>query len=205
MTQPEYLTVLVSIIVGLGLTDLAKSIRDLLHPERPVRWHWLPLTWAVVAILMVLVAWWSFYRVLQAEVWSSPEAFLLILFSTLNLYFVCAFALPDLDGPPGSNNPDRVDLESFYFSASHRRAFFGFAIAFFVSFEVIIRVWRVTALGQPYMRAAGNLAINSLLFCVPYGLLIVTGRKWVHVLLTILGGAGTGLLIVGVRMMMSAG
>jgi len=34
--------------------------------------------------------------------------------------------------------------------------------------------------------------------------MIITGRKW-HVLLTIGGAAGTGLLIVGVRMMMSAG
>ena len=34
---------------------------------------------------------------------------------------------------------------------------------------------------------------------LPYAIMIVTGRKWVHVLLTILGAAGTGLLIVGVR------
>jgi hypothetical protein len=106
MTQSGYLTVLVSIIVGLGVTDLAKSIRDLLHPERPVRWHWLPLTWAAVAILMVVVTWWAFFQVLQAEVWSSPQAFLLILAATLNLYFLCAFALPDLDGPPVADRPD---------------------------------------------------------------------------------------------------
>ena len=40
---------------------------------------------------------------------------------------------------------------------------------------------------------------------LPYAIMIVTGRKWVHVLLTILGAAGTGLLIVGVRMMMGGG
>ena len=205
MTQTEYLTVLVSIIVGLGVTDLAKSIRDLLHPERPVRWHWLPLTWAAVAILMVVVTWWAFFRVLQAEVWSSPQAFLLILAATLNLYFLCAFALPDLDGPPVADQPDRVDLESFYFSASHRRAFFGFGIAFYLFFELIIRVWRVTELGLPYTQVAGNVATNVAIFCVPYGLMIFTDRKWAHVLLTILGVAGIGLLLFGVRAMMSGG
>jgi hypothetical protein len=35
--------------------------------------------------------------------------------------------------------------------------------------------------------------------------MVVTGRKWMHVLLTILGAVGTGLLIAGVRMMMSGG
>lgn len=88
-------------------------------------------------------------------------AFLLILFATLNLYFVCTFALPDLDGPPNADRPDRLELESFYFSASHRRAFFGFAIAFILSFEMIARVWRVTALGQPYMNEVENLAVNN--------------------------------------------
>jgi hypothetical protein len=205
MTQPEYLTVLVSIIVGLGVTDLAKSIRDLLHPDRPVQWHWLPLTWAAAAILMVLVAWWAFFRVLQAEVWSSPQAFLLILVATLNLYFLCAFALPDLDGPPAADRPDPVDLESFYFSASHRRAFFGFGIAFYLFFELIIRVWRVTELGRPYSQAVENVAVNGLLFCVPYGIMVFTNRKWIHVLLTILGIAGIGFLLFGVRAMMGGG
>lgn len=205
MTQPEYLTVLVSIIVGLGVTDLAQSIRDLLHPDRPVRWHWLPLTWAAVAILMVVVTWWAFFQVLQAEVWSSPQAFLLILAATLNLYFLCAFALPDLDGPPVADRPDRVDLESFYFSASHRRSFFGFAIAFYLFFELIIRVWRVTELELSYAHASENTATNVAIFCVPYGLMIFTDRKWIHVLLTIGSMAGIGLLLFGVRTMMSGG
>lgn len=205
MTQHEYLTVLVSIIVGLGITDLARSVRDLLHPDRPVRWHWLPLAWGLVVVLMVLSVWWVFFRVLQAEVWSTPEAFLLILFTTLNLYFVCAFALPDLDGPPETDHPDRIDLEAFYFSVSHRRSFFGFAIAFLLSFQVIIRIWRSVELGNPYSQEAANLAVNSLTLWIPYVVLIFTDRKWVHVLITIVGFLSMGLLIFGVRTMMSGG
>lgn len=40
---------------------------------------------------------------------------------------------------------------------------------------------------------------------LPYAIMVVTGRKWVHVLLSIGGTAGTGLFIVGVRMMMGGG
>ncbi|MCS3650350.1 hypothetical protein [Salinibacter ruber] len=42
MSQIEYLIPLVSIIVGLGLADLIQSVRELVRPNRAVRWHWLP-------------------------------------------------------------------------------------------------------------------------------------------------------------------
>lgn len=187
MTQPEHLTVLVSIIIGLGITDLAKSIRDLLHPDRPVHWHWLPLTWVLGAIFVVVGAWWGLFKILQAEVWTNPLFFLLILFATLNLYFLCAFVLPDLDGPPAGQNPDGVDLEAFYFSASHRRAFFGVAIAFFVSFFAIANVWEVTSGIKTPLDGVLNAVQNSLLWPAPYGVFVFTDRMWLHTLLTIAG------------------
>ena len=40
---------------------------------------------------------------------------------------------------------------------------------------------------------------------LPYAIMIATGQRWGHLLLSIGGVAGTGLLIVGVRMMMGGG
>jgi len=40
---------------------------------------------------------------------------------------------------------------------------------------------------------------------LPDAIVIDTGRTWGHLHLSIDGGAGTGLLIVGVRVMMSGG
>lgn len=187
MSQLEYLTVLVSIIVGLGITDMAENVRDLIHPDQGVRWHWLPLTWSFAAILMVVASWWGFFYFLQAKVWTSPIAFLLILFTALSLYLLCAFSLPDLDGQPESERPEVLDLEAFYFSRSHRRSFFGVAIAFVVSFFVIANIQRVTVEGLPVREAVIGAVTASVLFVVPYGLLILTERKWVHVIGTILG------------------
>jgi len=190
MSQLEYLTVLVSIIVGLGVTDLAQSLRDLIHPDRPVRWHWLPLAWSLAAILMVVASWWGFFDLLQARVWASPVAFLLVLVTALSLYLLCAFALPDLDGPPEADDPALVDLEAFYFSPSHRRSFFGVAIVFATSFLAIANIERVTAEGIPAAQAATNAAVTISLYVVPYSILLLTERTWVHVL-----GAVVGLLL----------
>jgi len=189
MSQLEYLTVLVSIIVGLGVTDLAKSVRDLLHPDQPVRWHWLPLIWALVAILMVVGAWWGLYLFLQADVWTQPAAFLLILFTSLCLYLLCAFALPELDGPPETDDPDLVDLEAFYFSPAHRRSFFGISILYWVSLNVTAFIWKVsTGTGDAtVLSGVQNVLLNGLILGIPFGVMVLTDRKWAHVLFTIVG------------------
>jgi hypothetical protein len=43
MSRLEYLIALLSIIVGLALTNMAQSRRELVRPDRNVRWHWLLL------------------------------------------------------------------------------------------------------------------------------------------------------------------
>jgi hypothetical protein len=43
----EHGIVLVSIVVGLGLTDLLGNFRRLVHARERVRWDGLPLAWAL--------------------------------------------------------------------------------------------------------------------------------------------------------------
>jgi len=192
MSILEYLTVLVSIVVGLGVTDLAESVRYLIHPDQSVRWHWLPLTWGIAALLMVVACWWGFFDFLQAEVWQSPVAFLIVLFAALSLYLLCAFALPDLDWkedarsfpPEGS---DHIDLKAFYFSSTHRKLFFGTAIAFIVLFTTVAHVHNISGLGRSIGETGWAIVRTSFPFVATYGVLMITDRRWVHVLLTLVG------------------
>lgn len=73
MTQPEYIAALLSIIVGLGLTDLARSLRELVRPQRRVDWHWLPLLWAATTFLLAVQIWWNSFSFLTG----APRRFLL--------------------------------------------------------------------------------------------------------------------------------
>jgi hypothetical protein len=47
-----YLSVLLSIILGLGLTQLLTAIGRLIRHRDRVRVHWLPLLWAAVLLLI---------------------------------------------------------------------------------------------------------------------------------------------------------
>lgn len=190
MSQLEYLVVLVSILVGLGLADLTGSLRDLVLPEMDVRWHGLPVVWAVIAVGYVLMVWWTFFRLLRTKMWHHPVAFLPILLTVLMLYLLCAFALPDADREAASyvtTNAEgtTTNMEAFYLSEAHRQWFFGTAATFSLLFFAIFNGARF----YEGMRSWESAAINTLLvfptLVVPHLLLAALRRKWVHWTLTL--------------------
>jgi apolipoprotein N-acyltransferase len=101
MTQLEYLVALISIIVGLGLTELAQSVRELIRPGHPVRWDGLPLAWSAFVFLFTILLWWNGFFVLKEREEAGP-IFLSYLLVFFLLYLCCAFVLPDPDWEEGA-------------------------------------------------------------------------------------------------------
>lgn len=209
MSQIEYLMPLVSIIVGLGLADLIQSFRELVRPNREVRWHWLPVLWSVIVFLLVLQTWWTAFGVLQREAFGQVLVFLPYLLMVLGLYLACAFALPDPDWTSNSSPKPRpqesgtspasssvLDLEAFYFSPSHRRWFFGTLIAIVVLFEAITVVFLLvvedTALLTIVARRWEAFTIVPVVLAVP----MLTDRWWVHAPLAIVAVVGVVFTLV---------
>lgn len=122
MNRPEYLLVMLSVLVGMGLTDLLQTVHQLVHRRRQVRWYWLPIAWAGLVLLLLLQTWWAYYRTIQARVWSNLFAFLVPLSLFIFLYLICAASLPT----PEADEP--IDLETFYFA--QRLWFFGLLLGF---------------------------------------------------------------------------
>jgi hypothetical protein len=195
MTQPEYIAALLSIVVGLGLTDLARSLRELVRPRRRVDWHWLPLLWAATTFLASIQLWWNAFSFLKE---ATSEFFLPFLAAFFFLYLTCAFALPDPEwqkpqatpdasgGPNSSSAP--LDLETFYFSDAHRRWYFGMFIAFLVTSQIGGQSVRVL---EKYGANLEELLINAA-FVGLLGTLALTDRWWVHAPLSVLCLLGMG-------------
>ena len=208
MSQLEYLIALISIIVGLGLTDLARSFRDLVRPGRPVEWHWLPLAWAAIVFMLVVQLWWETFGALQKDLFADAIAFLPYLLIFLVLYLACSFALPDptWEAPTApawdaASSDDVLDLEVFYFSASHRRSFFGMLMTLLILGQIISLVFPLLLEGSPtssLLQRGLNFGINLVVAAV-LASLIVTDRWWVHAIVTVFTFGGvTTTLIVGV-------
>lgn len=113
----SYLSVLLSIILGLGFTQLFAAAGRLIRDRDRVRVHWLPLLWAAVMVLLYVQVWWSMYGLRLHTDWTFL-AFCAVLAQSAALYLMAAVVLPEGVDAAG------VDLGA-YFDAQHRW-FFGF-------------------------------------------------------------------------------
>ena len=95
VTGFEYVTGLVSVLVGLALVDLAVSLQRLLSAGRRVRWDVLTPLAASVVTLIVIHAWWSFHDLFSDATTFQLGAFLPQLGSLLLLFLLAASVLPD--------------------------------------------------------------------------------------------------------------
>ena len=90
----SYLSVLLSIILGLGITHLLAAASRLIRARAIVRVYWPPLLWAVVMLIIYVQVWWSLFGLRGRSDWSFL-AFFVILLQTVLLYMATALVLPE--------------------------------------------------------------------------------------------------------------
>jgi hypothetical protein len=121
----SYLSVLLSIVLGLGLTQLLTATGRLIRHRDRVRVHWLPLLWAALLFLIYIQVWWAMYGLRLRRDWTFL-AFGIVLTQTATLYIMAAVALPEQVEVSGT------DLGA-YFDRHHRWFFACFLLTLFVS------------------------------------------------------------------------
>ena len=115
-----YLSVLLSIIIGLGVTQLLTAFgRVITHRDR-VRIDWLPLLWGVILLVVFVQVWWSMFGLRLQRDWTFG-GFLFILAQTGALYLMAAVLLPE------QIDAESIDLAAHY--ERQRRWFFSFLVA----------------------------------------------------------------------------
>jgi hypothetical protein len=119
----EYLTVLISIILGLGITQLLGGLGRLLQDRARVRMYWPAVVWVCVLLLLHVQTWWAMFGLRSLESWTFL-AFLLVLLQPVVLFMLAALVLPD-----GRAESDR-DLRANYYAQS--RWFFALGVTLLV-------------------------------------------------------------------------
>lgn len=98
MSLFEYLSVALSIVLGLGLTHVLSHTRAVLRPEARHPTH---LAWTVVMVLLLLQAWWALWDLHTLEPWTQ-FAFYYVLLGPVLLYVAVTTLVPRGDDPPDS-------------------------------------------------------------------------------------------------------
>lgn len=119
----SYLSVLLSIILGLGLTQLLTAAGRLIRHRDRVRADWLPLLWAAVLLVVYVQTWWAMFGLRELRAWTFVM-FLTVLAQAITLYMMAAVILPE---QIGDDDTIFVDLRAYY--ERHHQWFFGFFLA----------------------------------------------------------------------------
>src|ERR1700731_2650558 len=119
MDEFGYLAVILSIILGLSVTQLLQGLSQVINARERVRVYWPAIGWALL-LLVIDVQAWSMFGYRGRHTWTFLQ-FAILLLETILLYLLAALALP------GTFGDAVVDLRVNYFR--HARWFFGSFLA----------------------------------------------------------------------------
>ena len=155
MTRFEYLTVLISIVIALGITEVTFSWSRLVQHRNSVRFSWLHSFWTAFALVLMIQFWWGFWNYRTVEDWSLTVLFFLVLEAITMV--VCALLLT-----PGREFTEEIDLTSLYFK--NARPFFLCGMVLMIQICLI----DIVVLGTPilhaenYVRLTGAIVAGTL-------------------------------------------
>lgn len=167
---------LISIVLGLGLTELLLTFYRLVQARRHVTWDALPLAWALLILIAVVNYWWGIRGVLaDASGWTTGD-FMLTMISPIFIFLACAAALPKVE-PDGT-----TDMKASY--AEERTAF----LLFFLAYQG--GNWIIDLSGLPPTSSAPIVYIHRIIVCLALlTALIARSRRWDWAALTVIAGA----------------
>jgi hypothetical protein len=93
MSPFEYVIVLISIILGLGITTILTGVAELIKHTRPVTLYAPYIIWILLIFVLHIQDWWVSYRLMEEKVWTLP-LFLLIILYPINLYILAHLLFP---------------------------------------------------------------------------------------------------------------
>ena len=187
----EYIGVLTSVIMGLGITHLATGATKLIQNRDEVRFYWPHAMWTVNILVYILLVWWGMFW------WSGHENWYVYEYLFITLYAIVLFVLAAMLFPWDIDRS--IDVKEYFFK--QRLWFFG---ALFVAWcldipETVLKsnanlrivpqeyFWFVSL--QLSMAAAGLLTRNRIVhMLLPLAWFAITVT---YVLLSIVGRIGS--------------
>jgi hypothetical protein len=97
MESFNYLSVLLSIILGLAITQVLLGFRGLILTRMKVKLYLPTVIWAGLALLIAIQAWWASFGLRMRASWTFL-GFIVIVLQAISVYMATAVVLPDITG-----------------------------------------------------------------------------------------------------------
>lgn len=156
MEMFNYVMVLASVIIGLGITHLLQGVGQIAqHPGRE-KTYWIHLLWVAAIFLRAIFWWWFEFQLSTTAQWTFTLYVFVLVYAFL-IYLWCALLFPrDLVGYEGFK-------DYFY---SRRRWFFGALLAgqaIDVADTLLKGIDHFRSLGVAYLIGVSTLSVLMLI------------------------------------------
>ena len=140
----EYLSVLISIILGLGITNLLQGFARWIERRETYAPHGPSIAWAAMLLLSHVQTWWSMFALRRWESWDFLQ-FATVLMQPIVLYLLAAIVFPSAEAR-------YQDLRENF--AHQRRWFFGLILG-------LLAVSVLRDVVRDHLPEAANLAFHG--------------------------------------------
>ena len=168
----EYISVLTSIIIGLGIAHLLRGFAQLIqHPDRHTV-YWVHLVWAAYLFFHLAFWWWWQYALNTLPVWEFQNYIFLVTYAVI-LYLTSALLFPsDLD--------DYSGYEDYYYS--RRKWLFGL-----IGLSYIVDLYDTWLKGADHFMSLGmHYRVVIASYVLASGVAILTKNRSFHATFAIL-------------------
>lgn len=115
MTPFDYISVVLAVVVGLGLSHILIGMVQLLQQRGRVTFYWIHTTWIGLTFVGIVFLWWSIWNFRGITSWNF-FSFLLLLLQPVMLFLAAAFLVP-------REGTSDLNMKTFYYGS--RRGIFG--------------------------------------------------------------------------------
>ncbi len=161
----EFLMVLVSVVIGLGLSEILTGGANLIRVRDQVRFYWIHIAFQFGVFFALMQQWWEFWD-MEGVGEISFMAVLVILGPPIFLFLIANLLYP--------KNVENVDLEEYYFRQSP--VLWGLVIAGTLEGTFL----QPLVLGEPVLHPANISGIPMVVLCVA---LAASKNRRVHAIL----------------------
>ncbi len=158
----EFLLVLVSVVIGLGLTEILAGCANLLRARDQVRFYWIHTLFQMGVFLALLQQWWEFWD-MEEMGHISFLAVLAIMIPPIFLFLIANLLYP--------SRVEGVDLQEYYYRQSP--FLWGLVIAGTLEGTFL----QPLVFGDPVFHPSNLSGIPMILLCA---VLVYSKRRRVH-------------------------
>jgi hypothetical protein len=149
VSEFEYLSVLVSIVLGLGITHILSGLSRSLHRRASIPFDPVHSVWAAGAFLVLVINWWVFFQAQEFQEWSFG-LYLTVIIWTVLFYLLAVLLFP----------PDMEEGESYRDVWEGNRRWFMATFAASSASDIALTAWRGDLLDPPwYLPFAGHFVL----------------------------------------------